>query len=234
MPRRPRLVCPEYPLHVIQRGHNRQACFFSEADYQAYLATMAHQVQELDCRIHAYVLMTNHVHLLISFADADAPSALMKGVGQWYSRYVNKTYGRTGTLWEGRYRSCVVQDDAYLLTCQRYIELNPLRAGMAEHPADYPWSSYHANANGRSDPLIQAHPVYKGLAHGDEQRRAAYRSLFETPLADTWTEQIRQATNGNFALGDQRFPARLSRMLGRRTEPGQSGRPRKTPRPEAD
>jgi putative transposase len=137
MPRRPRLALPNIPLHIIQRGNNRQACFFANEDYRIYLESLRESAAKTDCRIHAYVLMTNHVHLLLSAECADAPGALMKALGQRYVQYVNRTYRRSGTLWEGRFRSCLTQQETYLLACQRYIELNPVRAGMVTHPAEY-------------------------------------------------------------------------------------------------
>ncbi|WP_198019577.1 transposase [Pseudogulbenkiania sp. MAI-1] len=133
MPRRPRLALPGVPLHLIQRGNNRQACFFAEEDYRFYLEWLAEYAGKIGCRLHTYVLMTNHVHLLISADSAEAPGALMKALGQRYVQYVNRIYRRSGTLWEGRFRSCPIQEEAYLLACQRYIELNPVRAGMVEH-----------------------------------------------------------------------------------------------------
>lgn len=149
MPRRPRVALPEVPLHLIQRGNNRQACFFAEEDYAFYLDHLAEQAIKQGCRVHAYCLMTNHVHLLVTPLAEGSVGALMKAVGQRYVQYVNRTYRRSGTLWEGRFRSCVLQDDAYLLACSRYIEMNPVRAGMVVHPGDYRWSSYRANGQGR-------------------------------------------------------------------------------------
>ena len=140
MPRRARLTLPNIPLHLIQRGNNRQACFFADEDYRFYLDWLAEHAGKTGCQIHAYVLMTNHVHLLLSAETAQAAGALMKALGQRYVQYVNRTYQRSGTLWEGRFRSCLTQDETYLLACQRYIELNPVRAGMVAHPADYRWS----------------------------------------------------------------------------------------------
>ena len=163
MPRRARLSLSHVPLHIIQRGNNRQACFFADENYRFYLDWLARHADKTGCRVHAYVLMTNHVHLLISTERAEAPGALMKGLGQRYVQYVNRTYHRSGTLWEGRFRSCLTQEEDYLLACQRYIELNPVRAGMVEHPAEYRWSSYRANAQGEADALLKPHPLIRSV-----------------------------------------------------------------------
>ena len=177
--------------------------------------------------IHAYVLMTNHVHLLLSAGRADAPSAMMKALGQRYVQYINRTYRRSGTLWEGRFRSCLTQQETYLLACQRYIELNPVRAGMVTHPAEYRWSSYRANAQGEPDALVQAHPIYAALGLDAQSRQAAYRELFRYELDPGQVDEIRQATNGNYALGNSSFAEQVTAALGRRATPGKSGRPRK-------
>lgn len=234
MPRRARLSLPNVPLHIIQRGNNRQACFFADADYRVYLDWLAEYADLTCCRVHAYVLMTNHVHLLISADRTEAPGVLMKALGQRYVQYVNRRYQRSGTLWEGRFRSCLTQDEAYLLTCQRYIELNPVRADMVPHPADYRWSSYRANAQGEADVLVKAHPLYDALGLDDASRQEAYRALFRDELEAGLVENIRRAANGNFALGDERFTLQMSAALGRRVAPGKPGRPRKALEPAPD
>ena len=233
MPRRPRVVLPHVPLHLIQRGNNRQLCFVADDDYRFYLDCLKEFAGNTGCRVHAYVLMTNHVHLLISADGSDAPGALMKALGQRYVQYFNRTYRRSGSLWEGRYRSCLTQAEDYLLACQRYIELNPVRAGMVAHPADYPWSSYRANAQGDEDALVTPHEIYLGLGVTQASRLAAYRELFRSELEPGLVEQIRQASNGNFALGSARFAEEIAAALGRRVTPGKSGRPRKLPEPES-
>ena len=233
MPRRPRLTLPHVPLHLIQRGNNRQLCFAVEEDYRRYLDWLKEYADKTGCRIHAYVLMTNHVHLLVSAERGEAPGELMKALGQRYVQYYNRTYRRSGTLWEGRYRSCLTQTEEYLLACQRYIELNPVRAGMVQHPADYRWSSYRANAQGEGDDLVTAHDVYLGLGSRVQDRQAAYRELFCCELEPGLVDQIRLATNGNFALGNPRFTDELAIALGRRVTPGKSGRPRQSPEPES-
>ena len=229
MPRRARLTLPNVPLHLIQRGNNRQACFFAEEDYRCYLRWLGEYAGKCGCQIHAYVLMTNHVHLLLSADAAAAPGALMKALGQRYVQYVNRTYRRSGTLWEGRYRSCLTQDETYLLACQRYIEMNPVRAAMVAHPGDYPWSSYAANAQGAADTLIQPHPLYQALGASAADRQAMYRELFRHHLDPGLVDEIRRATNGNFALGNEQFALQVAEALARRVKPGKSGRPRKLP-----
>lgn len=229
MPRRPRLALPYVPLHLIQRGNNRQACFFADEDYRFYLDWLTEYASKMGCQVHAYVLMTNHVHLLLSAGQAESVGALMKAVGQRYVQYVNRTYRRSGTLWEGRFRSCPTQGETYLLACQRYIELNPVRAGMVAHPAEYRWSSYRANAQGELDALVQPHPLYEALGQDAAIRQAVYRELFRFELDPGLVDEIRKATNGNFALGDARFADQISAVLGRRVTPGLPGRPRKLP-----
>ncbi|MCE9568451.1 MAG: transposase [Rhodocyclales bacterium] len=227
MPRRARLALPGVPFHLIQRGNNRQACFLADEDYRFYLDWLAEHAGKTGCHVHAYVLMTNHVHLLVSADRAEAPGALMKALGQRYVQYVNRVYRRSGTLWEGRFRSCPIEEEAYLLACQRYIELNPVRAEMVEHPADYRWSSYRANGQGEDNALIRPHSLYEALGLDAVTRQAAYRELFRYALEPGLIDQIRRATNGNFALGSERFAAAAAATLGRRVLPGKSGRPRK-------
>lgn len=160
MPRKPRFTLPGIPQHIIQRGNNREPCFFAEEDYRRYLDDLAEVAEKHGCRIHAYVLMTNHVHLLMTPAREHSISDTMQALGRRYVYYINKTYRRTGTLWEGRYKASLIDTEAYLLTCMRYIELNPVRATMVEHPGEYQWSSYAANAQGTTNPRITPHPVY--------------------------------------------------------------------------
>ncbi len=233
MPRRPRLVLPNIPLHLIQRGNNRQACFFADEDYLFYLDWLALYAGSTGCRIHAYALMTNHVHLLVSAQHDAAPGEMMKALGQRYVQYVNRTYRRSGTLWEGRFRSCLTQAEDYLLSCQRYIELNPVRAGMVEHPADYRWSSYRANAQGEENSLAVPHEVYAALGADAAGRQAAYRELFRHELEPGLVDEIRRATQGNFALGSPLFAEQVAAALGRRAVPGKSGRPRNVAEPES-
>lgn len=227
MPRRPRLIHPGIPLHIIQRGNNRQACFFADEDYLFYLDWLHEYAQEVDCAIHAFILMTNHVHILLTPAKENSAGELMKRLGQRYVQYINRTYKRSGTLWEGRFRSCIIQQENYLLSCQRYIELNPVRAEMVEHPGEYSWSSYRSNAQGESNVLLSPHPIYLDLGRAEDERHAAYRELFRFHLEPEIIDTIRKATNGNFVLGNNRFQDEISQALGRRVKPGAAGRPRK-------
>jgi putative transposase len=227
MPRRARLAIAGIPWHIIQRGNNRSACFYAPEDYRRYLETLRELAEKHGCAIHAYCLMTNHVHLLLTPARPDSAARLMKHLGQRYVQYINRTYRRSGTLWEGRFRSCRTQDDVYVLACYRYIELNPVRAHMVAHPSDYPWSSYRANADGRPDALLTAHGEYMRLGSTQETRRSAYRALFAAHLDPVRLTEIRAATNGNYALGDERFQAEIANALSRRVIAGKGGRPAK-------
>jgi putative transposase len=225
MPRRARLSLPGIPWHIIQRGNNRSACFYAEEDYRRYLDTLKEQAEKYDCLVHAYVLMTNHVHLLLTPEKEQSASLLMKHLGQRYVQYINRTYKRSGTLWEGRFRSCLTQSEDYVLACYRYIELNPVRANMVNHPRQYPWSSYRINAEGKRSELITPHEEYKRLDRTDVTRREAYRNLFKAHIEPELVNDIRRSTNGNFALGSERFKKEISDMLKRRVSPGNAGRP---------
>ncbi len=227
MPRRPRLISPGIPLHIIQRGNNRQAYFFADEDYLFYLDWLHEYAKESGCGVHAFVLMTNHVHILLTPEKKSSAGELMKRLGQRYVQYINRTYKRSGTLWEGRFRSCITQQDTYMLVCQRYIELNPVRAGLIEHPGEYRWSSYGANAQGESSEIITHHPVYLQLGKTSDERQEAYRELFRFHLEPGVIDKIRKATNGNFVLGNDRFQNEIAHALGRRVKPGSAGRPRK-------
>lgn len=216
MARRPRLILPAVPLHIIQRGNNRSTCFVGDTDRRVYLSMLQAYAVETACDVHAYVLMTNHVHLLLSARSETGPSALMRRLGQHYVQYFNRRHGRTGTLWEGRFRSCPVEQESYFLTCQRYIELNPVRAGMVDDPATHSWSSYRANAFGEQDALVTAHPAYLRLGSGIEERQSAYRALFQQALPELQLQQIRHAINGNVPIGTTpRLPGRPRREKSR-------------------
>lgn len=224
MPRHERFMVAEVPVHVIQRGNNRGACFFHEEDYTLYLHHLQELADRLRCAVHAYCLMTNHVHLLLTPKTVDGCRLLMKNLGQRYVQHINRSYRRSGTLWEGRYRSCLTQSERYVLACHRYIELNPVRAGMVSHAREYRWSSYRSNAEGKRCDWLVLHAQYLALGRSDQARRDAYRRL----VVDAATvDEIRAATNGGFVLGSTRFQEEIARMLGRRVVRGRPGRPRK-------
>ena len=226
MPRRPRIQLNGVPLHIVQRGHNREACFFSEADYTSYLHWLGEALADNECQLHAYALMTNHVHLLLTPKKAATIPKLIMSLGRRYVQYINRTYKRTGTLWDSRYKSSVIQADTYLLTCQRYIELNPVRAAMVDDPAHYRWTSYRRNALGATDSRITPHVLYQALDRTDKRRQTAYRALFRAQLDGAAIDDIRLALNQNQPLGNSRFYARIEKATGVRRQARQRGRPR--------
>lgn len=201
MARLPRLYLPDVPQHIIQRGINRQACFISDKDFAVYACRLDQSARRYQVAVHAWVFMTNHVHLLVTPQSEQGVSRMMQATGRHYVRYFNHTYGRTGTLWEGRFKSCLVDAEDYLLACQRYIELNPVRAGMVLVPEDYSWSSYKANGFGRQMKLWTPHRVYLDLGATIRERAAAYRELFAGHIDERLVRQIRKATNRGMVLG---------------------------------
>jgi len=208
------------PLHVIQRGNNRQQIFFTRQDAEDFLSWLAEAAVRHGLNIHSYVLMPNHIHLLVSPDRATSLPRTMQSLGSRYVRHINARHQRTGTLWEGRYRAAVIQSEKYFLHCSRYIELNPVRANLAAEPSSYPWSSYRANALGAADALVTRHPLFADL---DPK---AYRAAFADGLPAETLAAIRNATNGGWALGDEKFRAHIADLGGRRTEPLPRGRPR--------
>jgi putative transposase len=194
MPRAARCVVAGLPLHIVQRGINRNKCFFNDGDYSGYLRYLYLYSVQFGCSVHAYCLMTNHVHLLVTPDTLDACALLMKKLSQCYVQAVNQRLARSGTLWEGRFRSCMVNSDAYVLACYRYIELNPVRAGMVAAPGEYRWSSYSANANGDGNELVESHSAYAALGAEPPLRRRAYRELCESAPSPILVDEIRKAT----------------------------------------
>lgn len=219
MARRARLFRSGVPQHLIQRGHNRDVCFLAEVDRLVYLSMLRECAEKAECAIHAYVLMTNHIHLLLSPPEPASGPRLMKALSQRYVQYFNRRYQRSGTLWQGRYRSCV-ENECYFLTCQRYIELNPVRAALVAHPGAYRWSSYAANAEGVPDTLITPHDTYCRLAMEPADRQAAYRGLFADEIDSDMLSLLRRATNANSTIADglviDRFAATLGSLAERR------------------
>ena len=229
MARLGRYFAADQALHVIQRGNDRRRIFFAEEDYLEYRTWLAEAARAQGCAIHAYVLMTNHVHLLLTPARAGSLPRMMQSLGRRYVRAINARRRRTGTLWEGRYRAAPIDSEAYLLRCCRYIELNPVRARMVERPRDYRWSSYRCHALGAGDPLLTPHALYRALGRGAAERQEAYRGLFRAALDAAFLDDLRAATNGGWALGDERFKRGLAKALGRRVAPLPPGRPPKRP-----
>ena len=226
MPRRPRVHLPGQPLHIVQRGHNREACFFAEEDYHAYLHWLGEALVATEVQLHAYVLMTNHVHLLLTPPDAEAIPRMVIALGRRFVQYINRSYHRTGTLWDSRYKSSLIDSDSYLLTCMRYIELNPVRANLAVDPAHYRWSSYRANGLAQADVRLTPHEVYVALGATQAARCGAYRGLFRSELDAAAVNDIRLALNQNQPLGNGRFLARVARAVGERRQARPRGRPR--------
>jgi putative transposase len=233
MARLPRQLLPGVAVHVIQRGVNRVPCFRGDADYLVYLSHLRRLSAQHGCAVHAYCLMTNHVHLLLTPASAQSCTALMRDLGRRYVPYFNSRHERTGTLWEGRFRSCIAESARYVLACYRYLELNPVRAGMVNHPADYLWSSYAVNNGARSDPFLSPHAEFVALASDEAKRHASYRALFNSEIEEPLLEEIRDAANTGYPLASDAFKRSVIASLGWKTEPGKPGpRANSDPGPE--
>ena len=230
MARLPRYFVEGQPQHIIQRGNNREPIFAGKADYSFYLDCLQEAAKRHGCAIHAYVLMTNHVHLLATPETEHSLPKILQSVGRRYVQYFNYTYRRTGTLWEGRYKATLIDSEHYMLTCMRYIELNPVRASMVDHPGDYPWSSYQYNARGDENPVVTAHSLYRRLDRSTDTRRSAYRQLFRAHIAKDDIDAIREATNKAWVLGNDRFREKIEALSGRRTTQQTRGRPCKVMR----
>ena len=211
-------------MHLVQRGINRAPCFFAEEDCHCYFHRLQKSAADWHCAIHAYVLMANHVHLLITPQHAEGPAKLMQSLGRRYVQYINHTYRRSGSLWEGRYKSSVVQAESYLLACMRYIELNPVRAAMVADPGSYRWSSYRANGLGQSDARLTPHLLYLGLDVAPGARCSAYRVLFRPQLDAEAASEVREALKLGIPLGSQRFAEAICARLGIRRNTGKRGR----------
>lgn len=227
MARRTRFDLPGYPLHVVQRGNNRNACFFSNNDYTAYLYWLRSAADKLKCDVHAYVLMTNHVHLLLTPQCSGTASKLMQILGRRYVGYVNHIYLRSGTLWEGRFKASPVHAESYLLKCMRYIELNPVRAGMVKKPGDYRWSSFRRNGLGQADSLIKEHSIYTALGRESAERRDAYRAMFRAQMDERLLTEIRSASRTGTLLSAEQFRSELEAAHQIRLSSRPRGRPPK-------
>jgi putative transposase len=229
MARLPRLTLPGYPHHVIQRGNNRQAIFSSTADYEMLLALLDENASKFGVALHAYVLMSNHFHLLATPATAEGLPQMMQAVGRRYVRYFNDRQGRSGTLWEGRYRSTLIETERYLLACMVYIDLNPVRAGLVREASDYPWSSHGHYVGLRTDKLITPHPLYWSLGNTPFAREASYAELVRAGTTPEQQEALTRSALGGWALGGEHFVADLQKRTERRIQKNQPGRPVRQP-----
>jgi putative transposase len=229
MARLPRLTVPGYPHHIIQRGNNRQAIFVDAADYQLLLALLEEQSKKHGVAIHAYVLMSNHLHLLATPETAEGIPLMMQAVGRTYVRRFNQRHGRSGTLWEGRYKSTLVQAERYLLACMVYIDLNPVRAGLVTDPADYPWSSYHHYIGRRSDRLVTPHALYWEMGNTPFSRDAAYSELVRSGIGEDQQRALTDSALRGWALGEPDYVADLQKSTARRLTRAQAGRPLRKP-----
>ena len=228
MPRKPRYFLPGICCHLVQRGGDHEAVFSDAADHAYYLECLAEAAARYGCAIHAYVLMIDHVHLLLTPKDKPGVSRMMQYVGRYYVPYVNDKYGSSGTLWQGRFKASLV-DDAKLLTCMRYIDTNPVRSGVSRAAAYYRWSSYRANAQARPDALLTPHELYLGLGRNKRARADSYKELCKQPLDAADLRDIREAWQSGTPLGDAQFKKRIERRLKCKVGHARRGRPRKTP-----
>ena len=229
MPRSARITLPNAPHHIIQRGHNRQTVFVSDDDFNYYRENLIHFKKEFGCKIYAYCLMTNHVHLVVDPGDRpEALSLLMKRVAGRQTRYVNKLEKRSGSLWEGRFKSSIISTEEYLPACCRYVELNPVRAAMVTSPLDYRWSSYAGKVANRQDHVLDLHPTYASLGDSVAERQNAYEEYVLSTVPEYEIELIRESLQRQQLTGGDRFRAEVEKRLGIRISNKKQGRPRKT------
>ena len=227
MARLPRLVVPHLPHHILQRGHDRQPVFRDHDDYLFFLQGLRHAALQSQVAIHAYVLMPGHFHLLASPADQPGLARMMQAIGRHYVPAFNRKYQRAGTLWQGRYRATLIDADHYFLACSNYIEINPVRSGIAPSAVEYPWSSYAHHAGVRHDPLITDHRLYWALGNTPFEREAAYKKMAERGLSADEIDTITAATDKGWALGSEQFKTMLEQRVQRRVRPAKRGRPAK-------
>lgn len=220
-----RISPADIPVHVIQRGNNRQVCFVSDEDYSVYAGWLQEYSKKYKVEVHAWVMMTNHVHLLCTPRIEGGVSRMMQSLGRRYVQYFNFEYRRSGTLWEGRFRSCLVQADRYLLELYKYIELNPVRAGIVANPGQYRWSSYQINGMGKISDLCTPHQVYLSLGATNSERMEIYQEFFTHHIASESLEEIRRDTQKGMAVGSDRFKEEIAALTGRRLTPKKRGRP---------
>ena len=226
MPRKSRFYLPDVPVHLVQRGHNRRPCFGDEADYRFYLDALQEGLKRYNASLHAYCLMTNHVHWLVTPAREDSLSRIVQHVGRHYVMYFNRRYQRRGTLWDGRHKGSLIDSERYLLACYRYIEMNPVKAGMVAKPETYPWSSYCHNALGQTSLYVTQHALYRQLGRTADERRAHYRVLFAQVADEDQQQVLRRGATSNWPTGGNDFCRKIESMLGIRLGNGKPGRPR--------
>lgn len=227
MARLPRLVVPEQPHHVIQRGNDRRTIFHDDEDRTVFIKSLREAAKMYQVAVHAYVLMPNHIHLLATPADATGLAKMMQWIGRHYVPYFNRRHGRVGTLWQGRFRTSVIDTERYFLVCSRYIELNPVRADLVADPADFAWSSYRHHVGLNADPLITDHSLFWALGNTPFQREAAYRQLVEAGLEAGDIDLLRTSVSAGRPVGTPAFKSALAKRTNRAVEPGKRGRPRK-------
>jgi putative transposase len=227
MARTSRIVIPTLPHHIIQRGNDRQQIFRDEEDFQVFLGWMREASKQFKVAIHAYVLMGNHLHLLATPSDVEGLARMMQWVGRFYVPYFNRKYDRTGTLWQGRFKTSIIESERYFLICSRYIEMNPVRAGLVTKPSDYKWSSYAHHIGDKTDTLIADHPLYWALGNTPFEREVAYKQFVEQPVTKEEAESLGQAVTKGRVLGSEQFKIQLEKRTNRRVRPGKRGRPSK-------
>lgn len=228
MPRQPRLVVPEYPHHVILRGNNKSAIFYNDTNRRFFIECLKETKEKTKSTIYAYCLMINHVHLLIVPSTEKSLGNMIQSLGRRYVQYINKLHKRTGTLWEGRFKSSLVSKDEYLLTCSRYVELNPVRAKMVKHPKDFPWSSYNFKAEGKQDELLDNDPVYMGLGKTPKERQTNYKEWIERSVPDEELSLIRNTTHKGGIFGNKEFSEEIAKLVGKDVVLRSRGRPKKS------
>ncbi|MBS1187662.1 MAG: transposase [Burkholderiaceae bacterium] len=227
MARTARLVIPNMPHHIIQSGNDRQSIFRDDADYLAFQAWLKDAARQFRVALHAYVLLPNQVHLLATPVDETGLARMMQWVGRYYVPYFNQKYSRSGTLWQGRFKTSVIESEQYFLPCSRYIEMKPVRTGLAANPADYRWSSFAHHVGDRPDSMITDHPLYWGMGNTPFEREAAYKAWILQPVPDGELDALSSAVAKGWALGSDEFKIALERRTSRRVRPGKKGRPRK-------
>jgi len=228
MPRKARIVVPNTPHHIVQRGHNKQLVFVSDDDYQYYLENVFEWKEQLNCKIYAWYLMTNHIHLVINPGDeVDNLGKLMKRLAGKQTRYVNRLEKRTGSLWEGRYKSSPIETEAYLLACCRYVELNPVRAKMVKNPEDYHWSSYQEKTGLKEQKNMDSDACYLSLGNTQEKRMSRYKQWVESDVSEQEIKSIREAMQHGHPTGSQLFTESIEKKLGIRLSLNKPGRPKK-------